>query len=283
MANSWQMCFVLMPFGPDFEAVYRSAVKPALEVNGLRTLRRDELAGRSLSGSEIWEGLREADVVIADVTGQNPNVFYELGVTHAFGKPTVLIARTLRDVPFDLEHLRVVVYKTDARSLETLRHELSDALRRMIDSSFGQNTQVRANIFKTSQALTPDSVTMAVDRADKAMSEGDYIGAISLLQQIAVFQERLDDLGAFAKTSITLGSAYQATGRYDEALASLQRALDISKRSGEPEMQAAAASNLANVLRAPATLSELGGFTKRCWFSLTKSATRTLRALHSQI
>src|SRR4029453_5703155 len=80
----------------------------------------------------IWEGIREADLVVADATGRNSNVFYELGITHPLGKPTVLIAQTTSDVPFDLIHFRVLTYKADPQSLFGLRNDLTDAIRRTL-------------------------------------------------------------------------------------------------------------------------------------------------------
>jgi hypothetical protein len=59
---------------------------------------------------QIWEQIRKAKVLLADLTGKNANVFYELGLAHADSKPVVLVTGNLEDVPFDLRHLRVVVY-----------------------------------------------------------------------------------------------------------------------------------------------------------------------------
>ena len=59
---------------------------------------------------QIWQQIRKAKVLLADLTGKNPNVFYELGLAHALKKPVVLVSSNEEDVPFDLKHIRVIFY-----------------------------------------------------------------------------------------------------------------------------------------------------------------------------
>ena len=64
--------------------------------------------------NQIWKGIRGATVCVAELTGRNPNVMYELGLAHAIRKPVVLIVQSVDDIPFDLRHLRHIVYDTRA-------------------------------------------------------------------------------------------------------------------------------------------------------------------------
>ena len=64
----------------------------------------------SLITRDIWEKINRARFLIADLTGQNPNVFYEVGLAHALGKDVVLLTQTMTDVPFDLKAMRCIVY-----------------------------------------------------------------------------------------------------------------------------------------------------------------------------
>ena len=59
---------------------------------------------------QVWRGITEAKVLIAVLTNRNPNVFYELGLAHALKKPVVLVSSSEGDVPFDLQHIRVIYY-----------------------------------------------------------------------------------------------------------------------------------------------------------------------------
>lgn len=105
-----QHCFVLMPFGGWNDVVYEKGIAPAAKASGFRPIRADEIKGPSTIISDIWEHVKEAAVLVAEMTLRNPNVFYELGLAHALGKPVVLMSQSLDDVPFDLRGTRVVLY-----------------------------------------------------------------------------------------------------------------------------------------------------------------------------
>jgi len=59
---------------------------------------------------QVWSGINNAKVLVAELTKRNPNVFYELGLAHALKKPVVLVSSNEEDVPFDLKHIRVIYY-----------------------------------------------------------------------------------------------------------------------------------------------------------------------------
>lgn len=103
-------CFVMMPFGQWMDAYYREIYVPAIRDAGLEPVRADELFSTGSVIEQIWEQIARAKVLLADLTGKNANVFYELGLAHAANKPVVFTTGELEDVPFDLRHLRVAVY-----------------------------------------------------------------------------------------------------------------------------------------------------------------------------
>jgi hypothetical protein len=241
MAHRWTTCLVLMPFGRDFDDIYRLEVEPAILEAGLQVLRSE------LSGTRIWDGLRTADIIVADVTGKNPNLFYALGVAQGAGKPTLLISRTQEDVPFDLSHLRVLLY--DPEGAGTLYRNLKDALRRTIEASSDRLPNRRMETSsKIDHVPKSDVIKSTLDRANQAMAQGNYETATASLLEAAAIQRESNDLLGFAKTLNFLGSAYQTTGQFDAALASLQQALEILRKVGEPRSLAAVLGNLANVL-----------------------------------
>jgi len=102
--------FVVMPFDSSFDDLYQLGIKPACENAGAFAERVDEQIFQESILQRIYNQISRADVVVADVTGQNANVFYEVGYAHALGKSVVLMARELADIPFDLKHYPHVVY-----------------------------------------------------------------------------------------------------------------------------------------------------------------------------
>lgn len=121
-------CFVVMPFGDqDLQVVYEDFVKPTLENScGLQCERGDNVFGSNVIMDDILESIGAADVILADLTRKNANVFYEVGICHALAKPVLLLAQSIEDVPFDLRHRRVLLYEYSPRGCKRLEGTLSE-------------------------------------------------------------------------------------------------------------------------------------------------------------
>ncbi len=105
-------CFVMMPFANPIGSYYASIYEPAIKKAGLTPVRADtDIFGTGKIIDQIWSGLNNAKVLVAELTGRNPNVLYELGLAHALHKPVVLISSNEADVPFDVRHVRVIYYE----------------------------------------------------------------------------------------------------------------------------------------------------------------------------
>lgn len=130
--DDWPEVFVLMPFTPELDPVYEDHIKKALSESGLtlRVGRANEFFGTGLIMSDIWSAIHAARVVVADCTGRNSNVFYEIGLAHAIGKHTVLISQSLGDVPFDLRYLRVIPYKYTPPGMKAFEKTLVETIRK---------------------------------------------------------------------------------------------------------------------------------------------------------
>ncbi len=123
-------CFVMMPFGQWFDRYYQEIYVPAIKEAGFEPVRADELFTTGSVVEQIWEQIEKAKLLLADLTGKNPNVFYELGLSHAARKPVVFTAGELDDVPFDLRHLRVIIYEVrEPDWAARLRKSVTDYLR----------------------------------------------------------------------------------------------------------------------------------------------------------
>jgi hypothetical protein len=83
---------------------------------------------------DVWAAITKARIVIAELTGRNPNVLYELGLTHVLRKPAILIVQSMDDVPFDLRHLRCIVYSLGPGGLRKLRTDLEATIRQVLSS-----------------------------------------------------------------------------------------------------------------------------------------------------
>ena len=112
-------CFVIQPFdGGAFDKRYDDVVAPAISAAGLEPYRVDRDPKVVVPIDQIEEGIREAQACVADITTNNPNVWFELGYALACDKPVVLLAQDdpARRFPFDVQHRHIIRYKTDSSS-----------------------------------------------------------------------------------------------------------------------------------------------------------------------
>ncbi len=158
-------CFIVMPFGVkpfpdgsgrmfDFDKVYRVVIQRAVREAGMTPIRADEHVGSALIHSDMFRDLRDRAVVLADLSLDNPNVFYELGIRHVMSSSgTVLMCRQGSALPFDVKLSRTIFYDFDGQSLdweevervlEPLKLALEEARKGLPDSPV--------------HALLPDSV-----------------------------------------------------------------------------------------------------------------------------
>ncbi len=119
-------CFVLMPFNSDaLDEIYQDYVKqPLIKECKLKVERADDFFTVNTIIKDVWFGINRAKVIIAELTGRNPNVFYELGISHTLGKKVILISQNIEDVPSDLRHIRFIHYQFTPKGVEVLKKKI---------------------------------------------------------------------------------------------------------------------------------------------------------------
>tara|TARA_R110002124_G_scaffold47149_1_gene140661 strand:- start:11388 stop:11741 length:354 start_codon:yes stop_codon:yes gene_type:complete len=104
-------------------------IKPTVEkIDNIKCFRADNIYDNKPIIEDIWKSINEASIIIAELTGRNPNVFYETEIAHTVGKEVILITQNIDDVPFDLRHLRCIVYEYTPRGIELLETNLSNTI-----------------------------------------------------------------------------------------------------------------------------------------------------------
>jgi hypothetical protein len=119
-------CFVLMPFAREFDKVYR-LIRDTLQSPDMNIIctRADDFKDSNILQT-ILRSIAQSEYVLADLTGANPNVFYETGIAHSVKEPekVFIITQSLNDVPFDLRQLRCSIYATSPIGMKNLKAEL---------------------------------------------------------------------------------------------------------------------------------------------------------------
>lgn len=129
LASDQLTCFVIMPFAEPFDEYYTEIIKPAAEDAKLIAKRADEVLGAGPFVEDIVNGISSAELVVAELTGRNPNVFYELGLSHGLGKPVIMLTQDEKDVPADLKAMKYISYSAvSAHWAAQLRTKLAATL-----------------------------------------------------------------------------------------------------------------------------------------------------------
>ncbi len=122
-----RLVFLLTPFHEDHYDDYK-AVKNTCADLGFNTIRGDEEHIKGDVLSHIIRCIIKSRIIIANINGRNPNVFYELGIAHTLNKPTILISHIENDIPFDLKTQYVIIYKDENELAEQLKKLLLQIL-----------------------------------------------------------------------------------------------------------------------------------------------------------
>jgi hypothetical protein len=141
-----------MPFADRFTEVYEQVYRPCCHSLDVRCWRVDEVAGPGSITTDIINGVLDSTFLIADLTTQNPNVFYELGIAHTLGKEVILTCQSVEDVPFDIRSSRVIIYDQTISGAAKLRHALARAIESVL-----QGSEAASKVGRRSWKKLPDA------------------------------------------------------------------------------------------------------------------------------
>lgn len=171
MADS-KTCFVISPIGePDSEIRERSnqmlrhVIRPSVESQGYEAVRADEIAEPGIITSQVIEHVVESPLVIADLTGSNANVFYELAVRHASQKPIIQLIQRGESIPFDVAGTRTI--QIDLSDLDSVE-EAKNAIQSQIESIESEDKDLETPI---SVALDLKVLRESTDPEERSLAD----------------------------------------------------------------------------------------------------------------
>ena len=221
------IAFVIMPFDESFDDVYE-IVKRAASDSDFECFRADDEAAPGRITDTIYQGIYDASVVIADLTGRNPNVFYELGLAHAISDNVILITQDIDDVPFDVKQFRLIPYANSIGGGIQLSKDLTQAI-----GAISSGTQPRSHPLdvrdlggKTDDAVgwTDQPTFTLLSMVEVAITGGDEQLAREGLSDLLRRREEgerfgADELASIAVSAELLNDPQGARGLFEEAFA----------------------------------------------------------------
>lgn len=163
-----------MPFGEQLKEIYLEIYKPICIELRFHCWRVDEISRPGSITKDIVQGIVDSDIIIADLTWINPNVFYELGIAHTLNKRTIMTCQKNEVIPFDISNYRVIIYQHTLTGCKELAKKLKKAINEVIDTDDAYSnpvtdilsipTIIRINHQPLSEILNFSKITPAVRR-----------------------------------------------------------------------------------------------------------------------
>ncbi|MHB8628887.1 MAG: hypothetical protein ACYDBJ_15790 [Aggregatilineales bacterium] len=126
--------FMIMPFAEAFQPIYGDHIKAVVEGLGHTIRRGDDFFRKTAIMTDVWSAINNTKLVIAECTGRNPNVFYELGIAHSLDKAVIMITQNIDDIPFDIRYLRVIEYEYNPRGMKDFEAKLKVAIGNLLET-----------------------------------------------------------------------------------------------------------------------------------------------------
>jgi len=169
-------CFVIQPFdGAKFDKRYADTFGPAIKDAGLEPYRVDQDPNVEIPIEAIERGIRESVICLADITTNNPNVWYELGFAFASGKPVIMVCcndRSEKGFPFDIQHRTIVKYRSESTSdFEKLRKDIASRIEALLNKESIQEMASSTPLNEIGGLSQPELTVLAVLAGESALPE----------------------------------------------------------------------------------------------------------------
>jgi guanylate kinase len=125
-------CFVIMPFKEEMKPIYTDYIQKICKKLKIKVTRADQIFTSNALMDDINKSVLEASIIIADLTSNNPNVLYELGICHALGKTVILITQE-ENAPTDIFHIKRIPYKFTPPGMKKFESDLTETLKNFIE------------------------------------------------------------------------------------------------------------------------------------------------------
>lgn len=164
MTETKKILFIISPIGSEgtsdyfhFRKVRKHLIDKVATEKGYVTIRADDISEPGKITSQIINQLRKADLVVADLSNKNPNVFYELAIRDATRKPVILISDQTADIPFDVRPQRLLKYSIDLDEIDESRRKLSDFIDATEDPDYQTTSPVTEALITPSDEISASS------------------------------------------------------------------------------------------------------------------------------
>ena len=193
-------CFVMQPFDKAvYDKRYEDIFVPAIKAAGLDPYRVDRDSAVSIPIDEIQKGIKNSDVCLAEITTDNPNVWFELGYAIAIFKEVVLVCSSERKTrfPFDVQHRNITLYETESsRDFEQLKEKITDRIIAILKKGETLSRFADMPSIADTGGLSQHEMVALVIIAENIDSPSDKVGTYRIKEDM--------DRAGYTKIAVTL-------------------------------------------------------------------------------
>lgn len=226
------MAFVIMPFDSEFDDFYKDFIKKNLEELGYKVIRADDIQSQRNILQDIVSALYSCDLIIADLTVANSNVFYELGLAHALKKRVILLTQELSDIPFDLRSYRMIQYDTHFARIKESERKF-----RSLAKSAIKGDVIFGNPITDFESASTDEIKTSKEVISKKIENEMKKDDRGLIDHVIDYQEGMEEL---VEVLQGISNATEEIG--DEAIESTSEIELLSSKS--PKLKPILARNI---------------------------------------
>jgi hypothetical protein len=202
-------CFIICPLGEEksetrkqSDIMLKHVFQPILDANNYNVIRADQIPKVGLITSQIINLIIESQLVIADLTDSNPNVFYELAIRHAIRKPYIQVIKKGQKIPFDLSGIRTI--EIDLKDLDNVEFAKTEIENHILEYKKGHKPDSPISVASSARILQDDR-----DLAEEIVEKINYLPRFSYndysysdIQKIEDISRKLWGLREFSSISL---------------------------------------------------------------------------------
>lgn len=178
-------CFVIQPFdkGGFFDKRFNETIEPAINETGLKAYRVDNDPKVSIIIESIEDNIDNSEAVLVDISEDNPNVWFELGMAIKSKKNVILICSANRDdkFPFDIQHRKIIKYNTQSQSdFDKLKTEIKDCIKAILDKKTTLNKLPYQQLIADTKGLAQHEIIILVSIAENLKHTDDDVSYLTI-------------------------------------------------------------------------------------------------------
>lgn len=177
-------CFCIQPFdGGTFDKRFDDIFRPAIESAGLEPYRVDRDPSVNIPIEDIEKGIKNSDICFAEITSDNPNVWFELGFAIAIPKNVVMVCSDERKnrFPFDIQHRSIITYKTESiRDFEKLKEKISERILALLKKDEEIEKTKKISLIADTEGLSQHEIVALITITQNSFADEEPVSAYTI-------------------------------------------------------------------------------------------------------